>query len=147
PGTNVWQFSYVGLNAKGRPIPHGANADDLPLPVLGDKIAVQVRALHAASGLPVAVVAESEGTLGVYAMLARDPGVPVSSVVLLSPIVSPGQLSYPPGTDGASVSEAALDELNHLVGGMSPYGPSGAQNLLSSVSEFGARYFGEVAAA
>jgi len=67
--------------------------------------------------------------------------------VLLSPIVSPGQLTYPPGPDGASVSEAALDELNHLVGGMSPYGQSGAQNLLSSVSEFGARYFDDMVTA
>ena len=141
PGVPVRQFSYVGLNAQGRPVPSGASADDLPLPVLGDRIAAQVRALHAVTGRSVAVVAESEGTLGVYAMLARDHGLPVSSVVLLSPIVSPGQLTYPPGPDGASVSEAALDELNHLVGGMSPYGPSGAQNLLSSVSEFGARYF------
>jgi len=147
PGVPVRQFSYVGLNAQGRPIPSGASADDLPLPVLGDRIAAQVRALHAVSGRPVAVVAESEGTLGAYAMLARDHGLPVSSVVLLSPIVSPGQLTYPPGPDGASVSEAALDELNHLVGGMSPYGPSGAQNLLSSVSEFGARYFEDMVTA
>jgi hypothetical protein len=147
PGVPVRQFSYVGLNAQGRPVPSGASADDLPLPLLGDRIAAQVRALHAASGRPVAVVAESEGTLGVYAMLARDRGLPVSSVVLLSPIVSPGQLAYPPGPDGASVSEAALDELNRLVGGMSPYGPSGAQNLLSSVSEFGARYFEDMVTA
>jgi hypothetical protein len=147
PGIPVRQFSYAGLDAKGRPVPSGASADDLPLPVLGDRIAAQVRALHAASGRLVAVVAESEGTLGVYAMLARDPGLPVSSVVLLSPIVSPGQLTYPPGPDGASASEAALDELNHLVGGMSPYGSSGAQNLLSSVSEFGARYFDEMVSA
>jgi hypothetical protein len=144
PGVPVRQFSYVGLNARGRPIPSGSSADDLPLPQLGDRLAAQVLSLYAASGRPVAVVAESEGTLGVYAMLARHPGLPVSSVVLLSPIVSPGQLTYPPGPDGASVSEAALDELNHLVGGMSPYGPSGAQNLLSSVSEFGARYFDDM---
>ncbi len=144
PEVPVRQFSYVGLNARGRPIPSGSSADDLPLPQLGDRLAAQVLALHAASGRPVAVVAESEGTLGVYAMLARYPGLPVSSVVLLSPIVSPGQLTYPPGPDGASVSEAALDELNRLVGGMSPYGPSGAQNLLSSVSEFGARYFDDM---
>jgi hypothetical protein len=147
PGVPVRQFSYAGLDAKGRPIPSGASADDLPLPVLGDRIAAQVNALHAASGRPVAVVAESEGTLGVYATLARDPGLPVSSVVLLSPIVGPGQLTYPPGPDGASASEAALDELNHLVGGMSPFGPSGAENLLSSVSEFGARYFEDMVAA
>ena len=96
PGVPVRQFSYVGLNAQGQPVPSGASADDLSLPVLGDRIAAQVRALHAATGRSVAVVAESEGTLGVYAMLARDPGLPLSSVVLLSPIVSPGQLTYPP---------------------------------------------------
>jgi hypothetical protein len=147
PGVPVRQFSYVGLNAKGHPIPSGSDADDLPLPVLGDRIAAQVRALHAAAKRPVAVVAESEGTLGVYAMLARDPGLPVSSVVLLSPIVSPGQLTYPPGPNGGSASEAALNELNHLVGGISPYGPSGAENLLNSVSRVGARYFEQMVAA
>jgi hypothetical protein len=146
PGVTVRQFSYAGLDADGRPIPSGASADDLSLPVLGDRIAAQVRELHLVTGRPVAVVAESEGTLGVYAMLARDPGLPLSSVVLLSPIVGPGQLTYPPGPDGASASEAALNELNTLVGGMSPYGPSGAQDLLSSVSEFGARYFDDVVA-
>jgi len=147
PGVPVRQFSYVGLNANGRPIPSGADAGDLPLPELGDRIAAQVRALHAAAKRPVAVVAESEGTLGVYAMLARDPGLPVSSVVLLSPIVSPGQLTDPPGRNGGSASEAALSELNHLVGGISPYGPSGAENLLNSVSRVGARYFEQMVAA
>jgi len=147
PGVPMRQFSYAGLNAAGRPIPSGSSADDLPLPVLGDRIAAQVRALSAAAKRPVAVVAESEGTLGVYAMLARDPGLPISAVVLLSPIVSPGQLTSLPAPDSVSVSEAALDELNRLVGGISPYGPSGAQHLLSSVSEFGARYFDDVIAA
>jgi hypothetical protein len=144
PGTTVRQFSYTGLDAQGKPIPSGPQADDLPLPVLGDRMAAQLIKLHRLTGRPVDVVAESEGTLGVYAMLDRHPHLPLGSVVLLSPIVEPGQLSYPSGTDGASVSEYALNELNHLVGGMSPYGPSGAQNLLSSVSEFGAAYFAAV---
>jgi hypothetical protein len=147
PATPMRQFSYLGLDAKGSPIPSGASADDLPLPQLGDRIAVQVSALSKAAKRPVAVVAESEGTLGVYAMLARHPGLPVSSVVLLSPIVGPGQLTSAPGGNSTSASEAALDELNHLVGGMSPYGPSGAQNLLRSVTEFGARYFEDMIAA
>ena len=147
PATPMRQFSYQGLNARGKPIPSGANADDIPLPELGDRIAAQVRALSAAAKRPVAVVAESEGTLGVYAMLARNPGLPISAVVLLSPIVSPGQLSYPPDDDGATASEAALNELNHLVGGMSPYGTGGAQDLLNSVSKFGAQYFADMIAA
>ena len=86
------------------------------------------------------MVAESEGTLGLYAMLARHPHVPVKSVTLLSPIVEPDQL----GQAGGTVPGAALTTLNNLVGGMSPYGSSGAQKLIESVSKVGARYFEQV---
>jgi hypothetical protein len=141
PTVPMRQFSYAGLNAQDRPIPSGGSADDVPLPALGDRIAAQVRALSAAARRPVAVVAESEGTLGVYAMLARDRGLPISAVVLLSPIAGPATGGDLSGPDDASVSEEALDELNHLVGNMSPYGPGGALALLTSVSEYGARYF------
>jgi len=144
PGMTIRQFSYAGMDAHGRPVRSGPSADDVPLPELGDRMAAQLMKLHQLTGRPVNVVAESEGTLGVYAMLDRHPGLPLGSIVLLSPIVEPGQLSYPPGPDGASVSEYALNELNRLVGGMSPYGASGAQHLISSVSEFGARYFDAV---
>jgi hypothetical protein len=145
PGVTVRQFSYRGLGANGKPLPSGSGADDLPLPELGDRLASQVEALHAVSNKPVDIVAESEGTLGVYAMLDRHPGLPVGAIVLLSPIVEPGQLGYPAGTDGTSVSQEALDELNDLVGSMSPYGPGGAADLLNSVSEYGAKYFADVA--
>jgi len=144
PGADVRQFSYVGLDSRDRPVRHGPSADDLPLPVLGDRIAAQLEVLHNQTHRPVDVVAESEGTLGVYAMLSRHPGLPIGSVVLLSPIVDPGRVSYPAGQDDASVSEAALNELNHLAGEISPYGPSGAQHLIASVSEFGAKYFDTV---
>jgi hypothetical protein len=85
-------------------------------------------------------VAESEGTLGLYAMLARHPHVPVGSLVLLSPIVEPGQITEA----GDTVPGSALLTLNNLVGGMSPYGSSGAQQLIDSVSQVGARYFSMV---
>ncbi len=146
PGFAVRQFSYRGLAPNGSPLPSGPNADDLPLPELGDRLASQVEALHAATHKPVDVVAESEGSLGVYAMLDRHPGLAVGAVVLLSPIVEPGQLTYPSGSADTSVSEEALDELNYLVGSMSPFGPDGATELLNSVSEFGARYFASAAA-
>ena len=146
PGFAIRQFSYLGLGPDGHPLASGPSADDLPLPELGDRLASQVEALHAATRKPVDVVAESEGSLGVYAMLDRHPGLPVGAVVLLSPIVEPGQLSYPPGADGSSVSEEALDELNYLIGSMSPFGPDGAAELLNLVSEFGARYFASAAA-
>jgi hypothetical protein len=135
PGMVVEQFSYLGMDGDGRPLPQGPSADDLPLPVLGDRLAAQVLRLHARTGLPVNVVAESEGTLGVYAMLARHPRLPLASIVLLSPIVSPGEFSAP------GVPRDALTELNRLVGRMSPYGSAGAQRLIGSVAGYGAKYF------
>jgi hypothetical protein len=145
PSALVRPFSYVGLGAGGRPLPYGLDATDLPLPVLGDRIAQQVWQLHKETGRPVDIVAESEGTLGVYAMLARHPGVPVGSVVLLSPIVDPGQAGVggrapPPGASGDPVSGDALSELVKMAGALSPFGASGAQSLIESVRSDGAAY-------
>jgi hypothetical protein len=137
PDMLVRQFSYLGLDAAGRPIPYGPAAGNLPIQVLGDRMAAQVEHLYQQVGVPVDVVAESEGSLGLYAMLARHPHVPVRSVTLLSPIVEPGQLGQAAGT----VPGIALTTLNNLIGGMSPYGSSGADVLIDSVSQFGARYF------
>ena len=132
PHMLVRQFSYQGLDAAGQPIPYHL-AGNMSIQVLGDRMAVQVEKLYRLAGTPVDIVAESEGTLGLYAMLARHPHLPVRSVVLLSPIVQPGQL----GQAGGTVPGAALTTLNNLVGGMSPYGSSGAQELIDSVSEVG----------
>jgi hypothetical protein len=137
PDMLVRQFSYLGLNAAGQPIPYGPAAGNLPIQVLGDRMATQVERLYQRVGVPVDVVAESEGSLGLYAMLARHPHVPVRSVTLLSPIIEPGQLGQANGT----VPGVALTTLNNLIGGMSPYGSSGAEALIDSVSQVGARYF------
>jgi hypothetical protein len=140
PRMLVRQFSYLGLDAASQPIPYGPAAGNLSIQVLGDRMAAQVEELSEQAGTPVDVVAESEGTLGVYSMLARHPDVPVRSLVLLSPIVEPGQVGQPHGT----VPGAALNTLDTLVGGMSPYGSSGAQELIDSVGEVGASYFATV---
>jgi hypothetical protein len=142
PHMLVRQFSYLGLNAAGQPIPYG-RAGDLSIQVLGDRMAEQVDKLYQQARTPVGIVAESEGTLGLYAMLARHPHVPIGSVVLLSPIVEPGQVGQA-GQGVDTVPSAALTTLNDLVGGMSPYGRSGAQALIESVSEVGASYFATV---
>ena len=140
PGTLVQQFSYRGLDPAGNPLPYGPAASNLPLPVLGDRVAAQVWRLHARTGRPVDVVAESEGTLGVYAMLARHPDVPISAVVLLSPIIAPGQVSYPVGGGAAMVAGGELQAVVWFVGGLSPFGTSGAQKLIASVNSVGARF-------
>jgi len=139
PHMLVRQFSYQGLDAAGQPIRYHL-AGNMSIQVLGDRMATQVEKLYRLAGAPVDIVAESEGTLGLYAMLARHPHLPVRSVVLLSPIVQPGQL----GQAGGTVPGAALTTLNNLIGGMSPYGSSGAQELINSVSEVGGRYFKRV---
>jgi len=145
PDTLVQTFSYRGLDRAGNPLPYGPAASNLPLPVLGDRIAAQVRRLHARTGRRVAVVAESEGTLGVYAMLARHPRVPLASVVLLSPIVAPGQVSYPVGGGSAAVPGSELQGVVWFVGGLSPFGTSGAQTLIGSVNQVGARFAAQAA--
>jgi hypothetical protein len=145
PSTLVRPFSYAGLDARGRPLPYGLDATDLPLPALGDLIAQQVAQLHRETGRPVDIVAESEGTLGVYAMLARHPGLPVGSVVLLSPIVDPGQddqasQALAAGQDADPVSGEALNALASMVGALTPFGEAGAQQLIDSVRSDGAAF-------
>src|SRR5215472_6721676 len=139
PGTLVQQFSYLGTNRHGQPRPYGAKASNLPLPELGDQIAAQLWRLHAETGKPVDIVAESEGTLGLDAMLAQHPDAPVGSVVLLSPIVAPGQYGYK-GTGSSVLTRDELQALIWFVGGLSPFGSSGAQTLISSVNSVGARF-------
>src|ERR1700761_5545267 len=136
------QVSHRGLRSPRRAPPQHTAARGLPLAQLGDRIAAQVERMHAATGRAVDVVAESEGTLGVYAMLARHPDVPIGSVVLLSPIVNPGQVSYPSDDRDArgAVPGYALPGVVWVVGGLSPFGTSGAEELINSVNQDGARY-------
>jgi hypothetical protein len=142
PDGVVRRFSYRGLSAAGQPLPYGRAASNLPLATLGNRIAAQVWRLHDQTGQPVDIVAESEGTLGVYAMLARHPRVPVGSVVLLSPILAPGQVSYPDhGGEGSGMAPGyELQAVVRFIGGLSPYGASGAQELIGSVDRSGARF-------
>jgi hypothetical protein len=143
PDMLVRQFSYLGLNSSGQPIRYGPSAGDLSIQVLGDRMATQVNKLYQQTRTPVDIVAESEGTLGLYAMLARHPQVHVGSLVLLSPIIEPGGEGAV-GQAAATVPGEALITLNNLVGGMSPFGPSGAQALIESVSQVGASYFAKI---
>jgi hypothetical protein len=139
PGTLIRQFSYLGTSRHGLPLPYGAKASNLPLPELGDRIAAQLWRLHEQTGKPVDIVAESEGTLGLDAMLAQHPDAPVGSVVVLSPIVAPGQYGYK-STGSSLVTKDELHALIWFVGGLSPFGTSGAQTLISSVNSVGARF-------
>lgn len=141
PGWLVEQFSYRGLSRTGQPLPHGAAASNIPLPLLGNRVAAQLGHLYLETGRPVDVVAESEGTLGVDAMLALHPRAPLGSLVLLSPIVSPGRSNYPVITAGTGlVAGAELHGVVWFAGGLSPFGTAGAQTFVDSVDSYGARF-------
>ena len=142
PGALVQQFSYRGMTSAGQPLPEGNGAGNIPLPELGDRIDAQVLRLHADTRRPVDIIAESEGTLGVDAMLARHRHLPLGTVVMMSPIVTPGQVSYTGGS-GTAAGLVPADELRAVVwfiGGLSPFGSSGAQTLINSVDATGARF-------
>lgn len=89
------RFSY-GESRTGHPSPYGARET---LGDLFDHVAefeAQVRALARRSGRPVSVVAESEGSLVARVAITTVPDLPVDRLVLVSPLLSPGRLSYPP---------------------------------------------------
>ena len=140
PGALVEQFSYLGMSKAGWPLPHGSAASNMPLTELGDRIAAQVMRLHQETGRPVDILAESEGTLGVDAMLATHPGLPLGSMVMMSPIVAPGRAGYSGGSAPGLVPADELRAVVWFVGGLSPFGSSGAQTLISSVDQVGARF-------
>jgi hypothetical protein len=68
--------------------------------------------------------------------------VPIGSVVLLSPIIAPGQVSYPADDRDArgEVPGYALQAVVWFIGGLSPFGTSGAEKLINSVDQTGASY-------
>jgi hypothetical protein len=90
-------FSYAGLDAKGNPRPYGPEATYLSLEDSDALLAKQVGALHTRTGRPVTLVAASEGSLVAMRYLLTTPNAPVDELILLSPILEPGRVYYPPG--------------------------------------------------
>jgi len=122
PGFTVEQFSYLGLGADGAPLSHTGAATDRDLGQLARLMDRQVAALAARTGGPVAIVAESEGTLVTAAFLTEYPEAPVSRVVLLSPIVDPARVTYPSVGEGPGmVAGAQLRLLTELIDELAPF--------------------------
>jgi alpha-beta hydrolase superfamily lysophospholipase len=70
------------------------------LGTLDQTMAAQVATLHAQTGLPVGIVAVSEGTLIAKTYLADTAGAPVDELVSVSPLIDPGRVYYPAGQVG-----------------------------------------------
>ena len=116
------RFSYKGVGDDGQPLPYGENDTHRSLVNLARAMGAQVDAFHAATGRPVSIVAESEGSLVAKAYLAATPTAPVNELVLLSPLVTPARVYYPPdGHEGWGV--AAGVELKGLTAGLKVISP------------------------
>ncbi|MFD2765409.1 hypothetical protein [Micromonospora eburnea] len=93
-------FSYAGLDAGGRPLPYRSQQTQQSLETSAKLLDAQVAEVHARTGKPVALLAESEGTLVVRTYLATRPHPAVVAVVLLSPVTNPSGAAFPPAGDG-----------------------------------------------
>jgi hypothetical protein len=133
--TYVEQFSYWGLTAEGDPLPHTGLVTDIDLTRAARLMAAQVENLAARSGGPVALVAESEGTMVTAAYLDQYPQAPVDRLMLLSPIIEPGRVTYPDlGEEGRGVAAGyQLRALSELIDSMAPFTISADGDLADSV--------------
>jgi hypothetical protein len=104
-GFTEHRFSYRGLGADARPLPYGRSETQRSLRTLVHEMARQVDALHAATGRDIDIVAESEGSILAETYVTAADHPPVHRVVLLSPLVEPARVRYPPpGEEGWGVA-------------------------------------------
>ena len=118
----IRRFSYAGLDARGEPRPYGREATHQSVRALARSLQEQVDAFHADTDEPIGIVAESEGALVALTYLLGTPDAPVRAIVVLSPLVEPGRVSYPaPGRVGWGIAAgAALDVTATIVDAVSP---------------------------
>lgn len=95
-GLPLVRYSYRGIDGHGRPLPYDAARTHQSLALSARRLATQVAAVHARDGRPVALIAQSEGTLVVHTYLETLPHPEVDAAVLLSPLPQPSRGYYPP---------------------------------------------------
>ena len=135
----IRRFSYRGLDARGRPLVYERDDTHRSVPELAREMRRQVEALHDATGAPVGIVAESEGALITQVFLASTPRAPVDAVVLLSPLVEPGRVFYPPrGDEGWGVATGAMMRgISAVIGALGPVDVSADEALFRSIVDLG----------
>jgi hypothetical protein len=132
------QFSYLGLGASGQPLPYTSAETVEPLKTLDAKMATQLSRLHEESGLRVDIVAESEGALVTTTYLVSNREAPVSIVVLASPLIDPGRVSYPVSSSQAGfglASRYAMQLLGSAYQSVAPIDLNPQSAFLESVDE------------
>ena len=93
-------FSYRGLDPAGNPLPYPPDATHQALQASAALLAQQVNRVHQRTGKPVAIVGISEGALVTRKYLQSSPHQNVDAAALISPVVRPGQVYYPPQQAG-----------------------------------------------
>jgi hypothetical protein len=128
------RFSYSGLGPHGA-LPYTSIDTTKPLVTLERLMAVQVQALHHLTGKHVNIVADSEGALVAKAYLAASPHAPVSTLVMVSPLVRPARVYYPPtGLQGWGLAGGAgLLTLSRTIRSVAPIPLSPSTPFLRSV--------------
>jgi hypothetical protein len=113
PGDFVEErFSYNGLGPTGEPLPYAGADTAKSVFKLDRMLLAQVASLHAQTGLPVDVVAESEGALVAKTALLASPSPWVAMLVLASPLEDPGRVWYPTtGNQGWGIASSDVMEL------------------------------------
>jgi len=129
------RFSYRGLDPAGQPLPYGPQDTDASLEQSAAAMAAQVDALANRTHRRVDIVAASEASLVTEVYLAGWTDAPVDHVVLLSPIVRPGRVYYPPpGTAGwGMVSGLGLRAITNALGSLGPFQVSPGTPLFASI--------------
>ncbi len=130
------RFSYRGLGATGTPLAYTSADTVKPLAQLDDALAVQVAALHRATGRDVDLVAESEGALVAKTYLLTHPTAAVRVLAVASPLQGPGRVSYPTGDTGGTgmVSRDAMQVLSDAFRSVAPIDLSPSSSFLRSLN-------------
>jgi hypothetical protein len=129
------QFSYRGTSRSGEPLPYRSSDTVKGLPVLERMLLAQVERLHGLFGRRVDVVAESEGAVVAKAALVADRSAPVATLVLASPLLSPGKVWFPTvGSQGWGVaSRELMGAIGSAFQSVSPVDLSPDSTFLASV--------------
>lgn len=131
------RFSYQGMDGGGEPRLYTGEDTYRSLAELASDLGAQVEELHRDTGRPVSIVAESQGALVAKTYLVADPHAPVDRLVMLSPLVRPGRVYYPPsGEDGWGVATSwELRGLMAVIRGLTPLSVSADTELFRSVAD------------
>ena len=117
------RFSYRGID-DDRPLPYGRDDTHRSIRALVGELRRQVDAYHRDTDEPITLVAESEGALLAKAYVAATPHAPVRNLVVVSPLVEPGRVYYPPadGEGWGVFGKFEMEGLSWALGGLSPVG-------------------------